>query len=291
MVSPQAKRAAVAVLMTERAFGVTRACGLIGISRSLYRYRSRRPDSGPLRARIAEIAAIKRRYGYRRVYLRLRREGWEVNRKRVYRLYREAGLAVRRRKRKRIGVLERKPLPKPTAANVSWSMDFVADGLIGGRRLRCLTIVDDCTRECLAIEVDTSLPGLRVQAVLERLADTRGLPRSITVDNGPEFDSKVLDQWAYRRGVQLSFIRPGKPNENAYIESFNGKFRDECLNEHWFISLAHARSIIEAWRIEYNTERPHSSLGNRTPQEFAADRTKKDEERVFLTADSNAIPD
>ena len=269
MVSPQAKRAAVAVLMTERDFGVTRACGLIGISRSLYRYRSRRPDSGPLRARIEEIAAIKRRYGYRRVYLRLRREGWEVNRKRVYRLYREAGLAVRRRKRKRIGLFERKPLPKPTAANVSWSMDFVADGLIGGRRLRCLTIVDDCTRECLAIEVDTSITGLRVQGVLERLADTRGLPQSITVDNGPEFDSQVLDKWAYRCGVQLSFIRPGKPNENAYIESFNGKFRDECLNEHWFISLAHARDIIEAWRIEYNTERPHSSLGNRTPQEFA----------------------
>ena len=291
MVSPQAKRAAVAVLMTERDFGVTRACGLIEISRSLYRYRSRRPDSGPLRARIAEIAAIKRRYGYRRVYLRLRREGWEVNRKRVYRLYREAGLAVRRRKRKRIGLFERKPLPKPTAANVSWSMDFVADGLIGGRRLRCLTIVDDCTRECLAIEVDTSITGLRVQGVLDRLADTRGLPQSITVDNGPEFDSQVLDKWAYRSGVQLSFIRPGKPNENAYIESFNGKFRDECLNEHWFISLAHARGIIEAWRIEYNTERPHSSLGNRTPQEFAADRTKKDEERVFLTADSNAISD
>jgi putative transposase len=291
MVSPQARRAAVAVLMTERDFGVTRACGLIGMSRSLYRYRSRRPDSAPLRARIEEIAAVKRGYRYRRVYLRLRREGWEVNRKRVYRLYREAGLAVRRRKRKRIGVFERKPLPKPTAANVSWSMDFVADGLIGGRRLRCLTIVDDCTRECLAIEVDTSLPGLRVQAVLDRLADTRGLPQSITVDNGPEFDGKVLDQWAYRSGVQLSFIRPGKPNENAYIESFNGKFRDECLNEHWFISLAHARSIIEAWRIEYNTERPHSSLGNRTPHEFAAGKKEHHDDGVNLTADSNAIPD
>jgi putative transposase len=244
-----------------------------------------------LRARIEEIAAVKRRYGYRRVYLRLRREGWQVNRKRVYRLYREARLAVRRRKRKRIGVFERKPLPKPTAANVSWSMDFVADGLIGGRRLRCLTIVDDCTRECLAIEVDTSLPGLRVQAVLDRLGDTRGLPQSITVDNGPEFDGKVLDQWSYRTGVQLAFIRPGKPNENAYIESFNGKFRDECLNEHWFISLSHARGIIEAWRIEYNTERPHSSLGNRTPQEFAANRATKDDDHVNLTADSNAIPD
>jgi len=291
MVSPQARRTAVAVLMTERGFGVTRACGLVGISRSLYRYRRRRPDSALLRARIEEIAAAKRRYGYRRVYVRLRREGWQVNRKRVYRLYREAGLAVRRRKRKRIGVFERKPLPKPLAVNVSWSMDFVADGLIGGRRLRCLTIVDDCTRECLAIEVDTSITGVRVQAVLERLADTRGLPQSITVDNGPEFDGKVLDQWSYRTGVRLAFIRPGKPNENAYIESFNGRFRDECLNEHWFISLAHARGIIEAWRIEYNTERPHSSLGNRTPQEFAADRANKDADHVNLTADSNAIPD
>jgi len=290
-VSPQAKRAAVDVLMIERSLGVTRACGLIGISRSLYRYRSRRPDTGPLRARIEEITAIKRRYGYRRVYLRLRRDGWKVNRKRVYRLYREAGLVVRRRKRKRIGLFERKPLPKPTAANVSWSMDFVADGLIGGRRLRCLTIVDDCTRECLAIEVDTSIPGLRVQGVLDRLADTRGLPKSITVDNGPEFDGQVLDKWAYRNRVQLSFIRPGKPNENAYIEGFNGKFRDACLNEHWFISLAHARSIIEAWRIEYNTERPHSSLGNRTPEEFATSRPTKDKERASLTADSNAIPD
>ena len=267
--SPQAKRAAVNVLMTERSFGVTRACGLLGISRSLYRYRSRRPDCGPLRVRIEEIAAVKRRYGYRRVYVRLRREGWQVNRKRVYRLYREAGLAVRRRKRKRIGPFERKPLPKPSMANVSWSMDFVADGLIGGRRLRCLTIVDDCTRECLAIEVDTSITGLRVQAVLDRLADGRGLPQSITVDNGPEFDGQVLDKWSYRTGVRLSFIRPGKPNENAYIESFNGRFRDECLNEHWFLSLAHARVVIEAWRVEYNTERPHSSLGNRTPQEFA----------------------
>lgn len=276
------------MLMTKRSLGVTRACGLVGISRSLYCYRSRRPDGTPLRTRIEEIAALKRRYGYRRVYLRLRREGWKVNRKRVYRIYRDAGLAVRRRTRKRIGPFERKPLPKPTAANLSWSMDFVADGLIGGRRLRCLTIVDDCTRECLAIEVDTSITGLRVQGVLERLADTRGLPQSITVDNGPEFDGQVLDKWAYRRNVQLSFIRPGKPNENAYIESFNGKFRDECLNEHWFISLAHARNVIEAWRIEYNTERPHSSLGDLTPEEFA--RTIG-EDGVSLTADSSFSSD
>jgi putative transposase len=291
MVSPQAKREAVTVLMTERDFGVTRACGLAGISRSLYRYCSQRPDCASLRARIGEIAAVKRRYGYRRVYLRLRREGWQVNRKRVYRLYRDAGLAVRRRKRKRIGLVERKPLPKPVAANISWSMDFVSDGLADGRRLRCLTIVDDRTRECLAIEVDTSITGTRVKAVLERLADTRGLPRSITVDHGPEFEGQVLDAWAYERCVTLSFIRPGKPNENAYIESFNGKFRDECLNEHWFVTMAQARRIIEAWRIEYNTERPHSSLGDLTPQEFAERDLARSREAISLTADSNRARD
>jgi putative transposase len=288
MVSPQAKREAVTVLMTERDFGVTRACGLVRISRSLYRYCSRRPECAGLKERIGEIAAQKRRYGYRRVYLRLRREGWGVNRKHVYRLYREAGLAVRRRKRKRIGLVERKPLPKPLAANLSWSMDFVSDGLINGRRLRCLNIVDDCTRECLAIEVDTSITGTRVKAVMERLADTRGLPRSITVDHGPEFEGQVLDTWAYQANVQLSFIRPGKPNENAYIESFNGKFRDECLNEHWFITMAQARRVIEDWRIEYNTERPHSSLGDLTPEEFAERCLSGSRRSLSLTADSSS---
>jgi putative transposase len=288
MVSPQARREAVTVLMAERDFGVTRACGLLQISRSLYRYRSRRPACAKLRERIAEIAAVKRRYGYRRVHILLRREGWAVNRKLTYRLYREAGLAVRRRKRKRIGPFERKPLPKPLAANLSWSMDFVSDGLVDGRRLRCLAIVDDCTRECVALEVDTSITGTRVKAVLERLADTRGLPRAITVDHGPEFEGQVLDAWAYERCVHLSFIRPGKPNENAYIESFNGKFRDECLNEHWFITMAQARREIEAWRIEYNTERPHSSLGDLTPEEYAERGLARAKERVsFLTADSS----
>ena len=286
MVSPQVKREAVTALMNERSFGVTRACGLVQISVALYRYRSRRADCSSLRERICDIAAMKRRYGYRRVHILLRREGWKVNRKRTYRLYRDAGLAVRRRKRKRIGPFERKPLPKPQRANQSWSMDFVSDGLADGRRLRCLAIVDDCTRECVAIEVDTSITGARVKAVLERLADLRGLPRSITVDHGPEFEGQVLDAWAYERSVQLSFIRPGKPNENAYIESFNGKFRDECLNEHWFITMAQARRAIEDWRIEYNTERPHSSLGQLTPEEFARSTLKADPERVFLAADS-----
>jgi len=289
-VSPQAKREAVKVLMIEHRFGITRACGLVSISRSLYRYVSRRGDASPLKQRIGDIAAAKRRYGYRRVYVRLRREGWAVNRKRVYRLYREMGLAVRRRKRKRIGIVERRPLPKPSLANQSWSMDFVSDGLANGRRLRCLTIVDDCTRECLAIEVDTSITGTRVKAVMERLADLRGLPRSITVDHGPEFEGQVLDAWAYAANVQLAFIRPGKPNENAYIESFNGKFRDECLNEHWFISMAHARQVIEAWRIEYNTEQTHSSLDDLTPEEFAMKLSKQGQQSVSLTADSIPMP-
>lgn len=291
MVSPQVRREAVATLMRERSFGVTRACGLIRISRSLYRYRSRRPPCAELRERICEIAALKRRYGYRRIHIRLRREGWAVNRKLTYRLYREAGLAVRRRKRKRIGPFERKPLPKPLVANDSWSMDFMSDGLADGRRLRCLTIVDDCTRECVAIEVDTSITGSRVKAVLERLADLRGLPRSITVDHGPEFEGQVMDAWAYQRGVGLSFIRPGKPNDNAYIESFNGKFRDECLNEHWFRSIAHARQVIEDWRIEYNSERTHSSLGDITPEEFAAKIAAEPKRSVNSTADSKAQRD
>ena len=272
MVSPQVKRQAVDVLREERGLGVTRACGLLSISRSLYGYRSRRPDSGKLRERIGELAAEKRRYGYRRIHVLLRREGWQINRKRTYRLYREAGLAVRRRERKRVGPFERKPLPKPTSVNRRWSMDFVADGLRDGRKLRCLTIVDDYSRECLAIEVDTSITGRRVAAVLERLADSRGLPLSITVDHGPEFEGQALDAWAYAKGVALNFIRPGKPVENAYIESFNGRFRDECLIEHWFLSMLHAR---QAWRIEYNTERPHSSLGNLTPNEYAADRPEE----------------
>ena len=218
MVSPQAKRQAVEILQGMHGLGVTRACGLVSISRSQYRYRRRRPDCAPLCERIKQIAAVKRRYGYRRIHVLLRREGWEVNRKKTYRLYRELGLAVRRRKRKRIGPFGRVPLPKPAAANQSWSMDFIADALADGRRLRCLAIVDDYSRECIAIEVDTSITGTRVAAILDRLADQRGLPASITVDHGPEFEGQVLDAWAYAHGVRLSFIRPGKPVENAYIE-------------------------------------------------------------------------
>ena len=270
--------------MTERAMGVTRACGLVGISRSLFSYESRRRiDDEALAGRMTAIAAQKRRYGYRRIHVLLQREGWLTNHKRVWRLYSKAGLSVRKRRRKRIAAIERMPRPLPSGPNQNWSMDFVSDGLAHGRRFRCLNVVDDYTRECLAIEVDTSLPGLRVKQVLERLREMRGLPTSITVDNGPEFAGKVLDAWAYKTGVTLSFIRPGKPVENAYIESFNGRFRDECLNEHWFVSMQHARHLIEEWRIEYNTERPHSSLGYLAPAQFA----KAHETTGRLTSDSS----
>lgn len=269
-------------LMTVHHLGVTRACGLIGISRSLYRYRARRPDDRELAERLTALAGQKRRYGYRRLHILLRREGWHINRKRTYRVYHAEGLMVRRRKRKRIAALERQPKPVTTAPNQSWSMDFVSDGFVNGRRLRCLNIVDDFTRECLAIEVDTSLSGLRVVSVLERLAESRGLPKSVTVDNGPEFAGKVLDEWAYRQQLHLRFIEPGKPQQNAYIESFNGRFRDECLNEHWFLSVRHAREVINTWRQEYNDARPHSSLGYLPPNQFA---------KGFLTVDSIAMSD
>lgn len=199
-----------------------------------------------LKDRLSELAAQKRRYGYRRLHVLLRREGWEHNAKRTYRVYHEAGLMVRKRKRKRIAGVERIVKLPPRVPNDSWSMDFVSDGLVDGRRVRCLNIVDDFTKQCLAIEVDTSLPGKRVVNVLQRLAESRGLPNGITVDNGPEFVSKALDEWAYAVGLQLRFIQPGKPQQNAYIESFNGKFRDECLNEHWFMSMRHARQLIES---------------------------------------------
>jgi putative transposase len=221
----------------------------------LFAYERRCTGDAALTERMKEMASVKRRYGYRRLHVLLRREGWQANHKRVWRLYSQAGLSVRQRRRNRIAPAERVARPVTRAPNQSWSMDFVADGLAHGRRFRCLKIVDDYTRECLAIEVDTSLPGLRVTQVLQRLAEMRGWPWSITVDNGPEFAGRALGAWAYLSGVKLSFIGPGKPVENAYIESFNDKLRDECLNEHWFLSLRQAKSLIEDWRVEYNTER------------------------------------
>jgi putative transposase len=270
MVSPIARREAVGWLQT-RGTSVRRACRIIGLSRATWQYqRHTDPENVTLLARLQAHATARPRFGYRRLHILVTREGLRVNHKRVHRVYRAAGLQVRRRRRKRLTRAERIPLPVPSRPTERWSMDFTADTLADGRNFRTLNIVDDFTRECVAIEVDRSLPGLRVTRVLDRLAVTVGLPQTIVVDNGPEFAGRTLDAWAYARGVALRFIRPGKPIENAYVESFNGTFRDECLNEHWFVNLVDAKAVIEAWRLDYNTVRPHSSLGGRTPDQFAA---------------------
>ncbi len=215
------------------------------------------------------MAEARRRFGYRRLQVLLEREGWQVNHKRVYRLYVEEKLSLRRKRdRKRSTV--RQPLPEPVAANQVWSVDFMTDALSSGRRFRTLNIVDDYTRECLAIEVDTSLGGGRVVRVLEELKQRRGLPLKIRSDNGPEFVSRAVDQWADEQGLHWHTIQPGRPMENGYVESFNGRFRDECLNENWFTDLDDARVKIADWKQDYNQRRPHSSLQYGTPEEFAA---------------------
>lgn len=254
--------------MDRFALSERRSCALIGIDRTSCRYVTRRPTDEPLRARLIELAKERPRWGYRTLCDVLRRDRL-VNHKKVHRLYKLEGLQVRRRLRKRAKGVQRVPLRPAQRPNQRWSMDFTSDTLANGRPFRTLNIVDDCTRECPAIEVDHSLPGRRVVRVLDGLAETRGLPETIVVDNGPEFAGRVLDRWAYQRGVQLHFIQPGKPMQNGFVESFNGKFRDECLNEHWFISLLDARRTIEAFRRDYNSYRPHSSLGGQTPEEFA----------------------
>jgi putative transposase len=209
------------------------------------------------------MAAARVRYGYFRIYILLRREGWKINHKRVYRIYRQEGLSMRiKRPRRHVRAAYREGRVRPGCANDSWSMDFVSDALFDGRRLRALTVVDNFTRESLAIAVDQGIKGEQVAAVLERIVAERGAPKSIRVDNGPEFVSKVLDRWAHERGGTLDFSRPGKPTDNAYVESFNGRLREECLNVNWFLSLEDAQAKIEAWRREYNESRPHS-LGPR----------------------------
>jgi putative transposase len=271
VVGPSAKRDAVGWLLDVRTTSLRRACRVVGLSTATWRYQRRgRVDNTDLLARLQAHAAVRARYGYRRLHTLVAREGLVANHKRVHRVYREAGLQVRRRRRKRITRAERVPLPPPSGRGERWSMDFMLDTLADGRGFRTLNIVDDYTRECVAIEVDRSLPGARVVRVLEHLQATIGLPRRIVMDNGPEFAGRALDTWAYANGVELRFIRPGKPIENAYVESFNGKFRDECLNEHWFVSLAEAKALIEAWRVDYNTVRPHASLGQQTPAVYAA---------------------
>jgi putative transposase len=257
-----------------------RACRWLGFHRSAVRYVVRpREAERALRERLRELADEKPRWGSPMLTWRLRREGFKDNHKRIRRLYRLEGLAVRRRRKKRVSA-PRVALPPASRPNERWAMDFVRDTLSDGRAFRALTIVDTYTRESPAIEVDVSLGSDRVVAVLERLASIRGLPERIVLDNGPEFQSRSLDAWAHQRGVSLDFIRPGKPVENAFIESFNGRLRDECLNQHWFLSLSDARRTIENWRESYNTARPHRGLAGLTPAEYAERFKEENPERL-----------
>lgn len=249
--------------------GVSRACRLAQISRALWYYRSRRPPQAALVMRMRELAQVRPRFGSRRLHVLLRREGWQINHKRVRRLYRLEGRQLRHRTRRRKHIsLHRGAVQPASRAHERWSMDFVHDQLSDGRAFRVLTVVDQWSRWSPILEVGSSLTGSLVAEALDRAIAEHGMPATITVDHGTEFTSRALDEWAYRRGVKLAFTTPGKPTENGHIESFNGKLRDECLNTQQFLSIEDARSKIEAWRCDYNLHRPHSSLGHLTPDEF-----------------------
>ncbi len=249
---------------------VSKACGLVGLSRTAW---YRRPDKSrdvELRMRIRDLAAARPRFGCHRLYVLLRREGRTVNHKRVYRIYCEEALQVRVRRRKKLAARLRVPLPAPSYPRERWSIDFVSDALVGARRIRVLTVVDNFTRECLALEVAPSLNSRAVTKALDRAIAHYGKPEIITCDNGSEFTANHFDAWAYARGIKIDFIDPGKPVQNALCESFNGSFRDECLNASWFLTLEQARREIESWRRDYNEARPHSGIGDQTPTEYAA---------------------
>ncbi len=285
MVSASSRRDLVRY-MIDKGLSERRALRVIGMSPSAYRYQPAQDRNCALKEKIIALAQRHRRYGAGMIYLKLRQAGEIVNHKRVDRLYAEAGLQVKKRKRKKIPLADRHPLARPQTANQVWSMDFVFDRTAEGRSIKNLTVVDDATHEAVAIVAERALGGHQLVRILEQLALTRGLPKAIRTDNGKEFCSRAMLTWAHARGVQLFLIEPGKPNQNAYIESFNGRFRDECLNEHWFTSLQHARVIVEAWRREYNEERPKKSLGGLTPVAYAKTLTQ---ESVKLTSDSKAL--
>ena len=246
-----------------------RACRVIPIPRSSQRYQSQAKDQSALELRLRDLAQSRVRYGYRRLHVLLEREGWRINHKRVYRLYRLEGLSLRLKTRKKRVSGLRGPKPVATRPNECWSMDFMADRLVDGHRFRVLTLVDNVSRVSPAIVVDSRLTGERVVEALDWLLAAGQKPAMLSIDNGPEFISRALDAWAHRHGVRLEFSRPGKPTDNAFIEAFNSRFRDECLNLHWFDSLEEAQTTIEAWRVDYNTERPHGALGQQTPAEFS----------------------
>lgn len=254
---------------------VRRICHVFRFHRSLYYYKPHRDQQAFLRQKIRDIAYSRVHYGYRRIHVALQREGWEINHKRVYRLYCEETLQMRKKKpKRRVQAKTREDVIEIKGKNDCWSMDFVADQLFTGEKLRTLTILDIFTRQSPQIGVGFCYKSIDVVESLEKAVELYGKPKAIRLDNGPEFVAKALDLWAYSNGVVLDFSRPGKPTDNAYIESFNSRFRQECLNQHWFLSLEDAKLKIEAWRREYNSQRPHSALGNLTPEEFAGFQEK-----------------
>lgn len=266
---PPQKRQVVGHLKEAHGLGLSRGCNLIGLSRSTAYYVETRPDDGRVRERLKELAKENRRYGYLRIHYLLRQEGLVLNRKRTWRLYREEGLQVYKRKGRKRFKRERVPLSPAERLHQRWSLDFMSDSLCMGRRFRTLNVGDDFSRLSCGILADFSIRGERMVRYLDELGERYGYPEEIVLDNGPECTSQAMFLWSRRTGVALRFIQPGKPMQNGFIESFNGKFRDECLNEHWFTSLEEARTIIEEWRVHYNERRPHSALGYKTPKEFA----------------------
>ena len=281
---PVAKSKAVGFLISEMGLSERRACRVVGLARSVQQYRPVPKDDAVVVKRMKELASENRRYGYLRLHSMLRREGLVVNHKRTYRLYTDQGLQVRTRKRRKLPRRDRIAPQVPERPMQRWSMDFVGDQLADCRRFRVLNIVDDHSRFCPGQIVDVSIPGARVARFLDDLALRFGLPEEIVLDNGPEGTSKAMFDWSERTGVRLRFIEPGKPVQNAFVESFNGKFRDECLNLHWFRSLRHARQEIGRWRHHYNTERPHSALGYLSPTEFLMKTTASALETLAVSA-------
>lgn len=269
MVTPDAKRAAVAHLCETHEVSQRRACAVLAVDRSSIRYAGRRGDDAELRAKIREIAAERRRFGYRRVHVLLERQGVKLNHKKLRRLHTEEKLQVKRRGGRKRALGTRRPLVVPDGPNRRWSLDFVSDAVTDGRRFRVLAVVDDFTRECLALVTDTSISGARVARELDAVVARRGRPGAVVSDNGTELTSMAILKWSEERGVDWHYIAPGKPQQNAFVESFIGRLRDECLNETLFSSLPQARAVLAAWRSDYNRTRPHSALGNATPAEFA----------------------
>ena len=269
MVKPSRKRPVVRYLVEQHRLSIRRACALVGLSRTVYAYRARPSKDEALRSRLKTLASTHSRYGYLLLHGLLKAEGLVVNRKHTYRLYREEGRPVRTKKRKKLD-RPRLALEVPTGPNQRWSMDFVSDQLANGRRFRVLNVIDDFSREVIGQLVGVSLSGHRVARFLTQLGEERELPEALVTDNGPEFTGKAMFDWTEENGVRQAFIQPGKPTQNAFVESLNGKFRNECLNQHWFRSLEHAKERIDQWREHYNQVRPHSTLGYLPPAKFAA---------------------